>query len=745
MNTVITPVNLLVNPEFRYLDSTASAGQHYVAGWNTSGYGDIQACDMQDGFGEKTSGSCVLIRPGKSFWQFQALPDLGLDMKERTLKLGAEIKQAEPSSLRIKLSLMGIESQDGTWSPAELGFGDKRVFSRHGRGELVVLDERTASSSNKAGQEYIETEGLLIDWRFETTKESSSQYRNAAGIRVEFENTSSSPVWIRHPVLAEGKILPRGYVRGKPLPGYSKMIPRTMKKLLEGKPLHILTLGSSIDRGSANPRLYLYDENPSSPQYKKPLFENHRFDSEKTGRPDLESYIGLFQHYFMYTGRMRLELIKKFNLPVNRILLNVMAVDGSSIGEAHSGFAEYSYFEGKPDPGANGHGQADSWETLYPELFSGGKIPPPDLVVFGGGHNEQIDKPDRIAAYEGALRWFQRHFPKVEFINCMWIRDKENPDSLSNPMEKLCQHYAIPFIDMGELILALRKSSNYYAVAPDGGHPQAAAHYIWSKQLEKAFEIADAEQEWLPQKYMPERINTYSYNWEGDIITFTAPHPRFVENRMMILEDGAFNLWATHEPPASGTPAKLKILINGKEMSSESGRGGNFKQRNSRNSSFAYGRLETGKRHIVEVIGSNPYMIAADHKVALKKVFHPADSTSWNKPSKVEDFISTWGAPYGSRCFVLHEGETAEIAAEGSIFSIAYLDEEAGGTFTVSIDSGLQAKTDANIPHICSMGKKYYAENRLPVSATHFGRHKITVASTSGRVRIIGLYSYDTR
>ena len=454
MNAVIPPANLLVNPEFRHIKS-ASSHAHYAAGWNTGQYGDITVSSMEEGFGEESGESCVLVQPGKKFYQFQALPEVGPDMKGHTLRLKAEIRQVQPSSVRMKLSLMGVESADGTWSPHELGFSDERVFSKHGRGELIILDEKAVSSSNKAGEEYIETEGLPLNWHFETTRESNSKYRNAAGVKVEFENTSSAPVWIRRPMLTVGSVLPVGYAEGKPLPEYSGMIPRTMRKLLEGKPIHILTLGSSIDRGSANPRLYLYDENPDSPSYKQPLCESRTFVPEKIGKPGLEGYIGFFQHYFMYTGRLRLELMKKFNCPVNKILLNVMACDGSSIGEAHSGFAEYTSFAGKPNPGINGHGEAESWEKLYPLIFSGGKIPPPDLVIFGGGHNEQIDRPDTIAAYEGALRWFQRHFPEVEFVNCMWIRNKGNPGSLSAPMEKLCRHYAIPFIAVSYTHLTL--------------------------------------------------------------------------------------------------------------------------------------------------------------------------------------------------------------------------------------------------------------------------------------------------
>ena len=737
--------NLLANPEFQYLPpspSTSSPGL-YLACWNTKKRGDIEVFPMKEGFGKKAPGNSVLIHPGKSFWQFRPLCEIGNNLKGRTLRLAANIRQKEPSSVRIRLSLMGPESSDGTWSPAEFGLEDKHTFFRHGRGELVPISERTAYSG-RTENEIISTEELVLDWNFRHTKESYSKYRNAAGIKVEIENISSSPVWVRWPVLARGKKIPKSLVKGSPVPSYSRQIPRTMKKLLEGKPVHILALGSSLDRGSANPPLYLYDENPLSSDYKKPVPESRRFLPEAVGRPELAGYIGFFQHYFMYTGRTRLELMKKFGHPASSILLNVMACDGSSIGEGHSGFMEYASFFSNPKPGINGHAETASWKPLYPGLFAGGN-PAPDLVIFGygSGHNEQIDEPDTIAAYEGAIRLFQRHFPGVEFVSCTWPVKKGRSDIVTSPMAELCAHYSIPFIDVRELDSQLHKTANRYALAPDGVHFQAGAHYIWFKQLEKAFEIAGTKRKWIQQKQLPRRMNPYSYSWEGDIITFDAPHPRLVENRMMILEDAAFNIWAEHQPPASAAPEKMEIRINGKKTG-DAGRGSNLKQRNNRNSSFAYGRLETGRRHVVEIIGTNPRIIAADNKVASSKTFFPAGSPSWDKTAKVEDFKSEWGAPYGSRCFILQEGEKIEITSKGNLFSVAYIDEKDGGTFEIHAGGNKRKKIRTDIPFLCSEGKSHYIENRAALTANPCTKRKITVKCLSGRVRILGLYSYDT-
>lgn len=737
--------NLLVNPEFKYLAPSPSSSSRglYLAGWNIKKRGDIEICPMKEGFVKKAVGNCVLVQPGKKFWQFMPLPELGPGLKGRKLKLAAEIRQKEPSSVKIRLMLMGPESADGTWSPAEFGLEDTRIFSRHGRGELVVISEKN-SCSGRTENERLETGELVIDWNFKKTERSSSKYRNAVGIKVEFENISSSPAWVRWPLLAEGKNIPEGFVKGAPLPAYSKLIPRTMKKLLKGEPLHILALGSSLDRGSANPPLYLYDENPSSPTYKEPVPNSRLFLPEAVGRPDLAGYIGFFQHYFAYTGRLRLELMKKFGHPVSKILLNLMACDGSSIGEGHSGFIEYTSFLSKPCPGINGHPEGKPWKSLYPQLFKKGN-PPPDLVIFGygSGHNEQIDEPDTIAAYEGAVRLLQRHYPGVEFVSCTWPVRKGKDDITTGPMKKLCKYYNIPFIDIRELDRRLPESVNFFALATDGIHFQTGAHYIWFKQLEKAFEIADAGQKWIAQKHLPPRMNKYSYSWEGDHITFTAPHPRIVENRMMIIEDTAFNVWASHNVPVTTPPERMKIRINGKETAG-AGRGGNLIQRNNRNSSFAYGRLEPGKRHIIEITGKEPSIIAADNKVVPGKTFYPAGSPKWLTERKVERFTSGWGAPYGSRCFLLRAGEKIDIEAPGNLFSIAYIDQENGGRFEIRTGGKIK-RIDSSVPYVCSMGKKHYMENRQAISLTAYARRKITVTCLSGIVRILGLYAYDTR
>jgi hypothetical protein len=731
--------NLLRNPKLRY--HAKSANGFYVAGWNTDAYGDIEVMNKFKGFGNTANYRVVKINQGKRFWQFIALTDLETVKKGDSLALGVNAYQEKGSALAARLCLMGIESADGPWVPTSLGFGDKRTFFRHGRGELIRIDQKEIISDKKTGRIKLDISGLKVDWSFKRTKKSSASYRNAVGVLVEFQNLSKAPVWIYGPSLINGKTSGNNTNSIRPLPEFYRMIPRTMKKLLNNQPVYILTLGSSIDRGSANPRLYRYNENPQSPTYKQPLCNDKPFKPEIVNRPDLKGYVGWFQHYHMYTGRLRLELMKKFNYPVNKILLNVMACDGSSIGESHSGFADYASFALPPQENTNGHTRGKKWQELYPAFFKNGKKPAPDLVIFGHGHNEHIDYPDEIAAYEGAVRWFQRHYPEVEFLSCMWIRNKGRKTSISEPMRQLAKHYGFPFVDVGEMINRTGKTANYYSLAPDGGHPQAGAHYLWFKQLEQVFEIADPVKSAIPQKYLPSRFNPYSYSWDGEIVSFKAGDKRIVGSRM-IIEDTAFNVWAKHK----GQDRKdvMHIIIDGKKQK-KAGRGRGMKARNVRNSTFVYGRLSLGDRHIIEVMGKRPQLVAVDNKIALHRKFYSVDNSAWGKAAEVSEFNSVWGAPYGDKMVILKSGQKMSISVKADALSIAYVDKKTGGTLIVKMDGRIKLEQSTNIPFVDSDGKKHYIENRKSITDLKYGQHTVEISAKNGAVRILGLYTYDVK
>lgn len=741
--------NLLQNPEFalRLTSKQAERGRSVLC-WNTGAWGDVKSVSAgSEGTPSfKSSGKLVSIEPGKRFWQFATLSELGL-AKGDAVSLGVKGYQKSPGALQARLCLMLIESADGTWSPKDFGMSDKRTFSRHGRGELIRSPQLETSSGNVGDEFVLVQEGLTIDPRFEHQKESSADFRNVVGVLVEFANVSEKPVWIHSPTLVKGPHAVMDAASSRPLPDFYRRIPRTLAKLSQGKPISILTLGSSIDRGSANPRLYFYEEDPKSPKYKEPLTSARpsraetlkTFLAEREGRPDLQDYVGWSQHYFMYTGRMRRELLRKFNYPVDQILLNVMACDGSSIGESHSGFQEYAALELSPSPNPNGHPEGKSWKELYPRLFRDGKTPGPDLVVFGHGHNEHIDRPDEIAAYEGAVRWFQRHYPEVEFVSCMWIRDKGKANSMSEPMQKFCAYYGIPFIDAGQTLLDLQATCNRYALAPDGGHPGAASHYLWYKQLERVFEIPQNAEPGIPQKHLPVRMNDYSYGWEGEMKRFQSPSPRFVDQRMMIIEDCAFNVWSDNQKELT------QLLIDGKPAQDAGHGRHSWSAPNPRNSTFVHGRLSLGDRHIIEIPNEKAKLVVVDNKICLNRSFFGVEAAEWKSKPPVKSFTSTWGAPLGEKAFLLTAGASIEIEVEGTDLSVAWLDRSDAGTLVTSVDGKAVWSQPTNVAFQDSKGGKHFIENRCGVRGLPFGKHRVRLQAQDNDVWVLGLLSYDVR
>ncbi|HCO25326.1 MAG TPA: hypothetical protein DIT97_20735 [Gimesia maris] len=738
--------NLLQNPEFRLRKTAATEPGRSILCWNTDRWGDVIAGKGNGKLVLQPTENMVELLPGKRIWQFATLPELGLKSGD-AVSLSVNGYQETSGALKVRLCLMLIESDDGEWSPAEFRLPDKRTFAKQGRGELIRAPQREASAQETGKEFHLQVNGLKVDPRFKHQRESDAAFRNVVGVLVEFVNDSDKRVWIDSPALVKGDQAVTESAASRALPDLYRQIPRTMKKLTTGQPVTILTLGSSIDRGSANPRLYFYDEDPASPHYKEPLVEARpgkpdamkQLIAERMERPDLQDYVGWSQHYFMYTGRMRRELLRKFHYPVDKILLNVMAADGSSIGESHSGFQEYAALELAPGPNENGHPTGKSWQELYPALFENGKKPGPDLVIFGHGHNEHIDRPDEIAAYEGAIRWFQRHYPGVEFVSCMWIRDKGQPNSMTGPMQQLCTHYGIPFVDLGELLIDLKTTCNQYALAPDGGHPSAASHYIWFKQLEQVFEMPDDPQPGIAQQQLPARMNDFTANWEGEMVRFAADSPRIVDGRMMILEDAAFNLWADNKREM------MQLLIDG-QPAQHAGHGRHSWSRpNPRNSTFVHGRLSRGDRHIIEIPNKNARLNTVDCKVGLNRRFYGIDSKDWRGTSAVKTFESKWGAPYGEKAFQLQPGESLEIDVEADELSIAWLDDPTGGTLVAEVDGKQVWSQQTNEPFTDSQGRKHFIENRRGVLGLPFGKHRIKLRAEEKPVRVLGVFGYDGR
>lgn len=742
--------NLLRNPAFEFHplasveDKTRSGA---VACWNSDAWGDVEARRQPNGdVHPPAKFNAVMIKPGKRLWQFMTLPEIGCGNGD-SLSLSVKGFQESGGALLAKLCVMRIESQGGTWSPKDFGCADSRTFQRHGRGELVRDPVKEVRSGPNGGEFNVKIEDLNVEGETKRTATASPSHDNLAGVLVEFKNVSTSaPVWIHSPSLtfgpkATGELNP---TRG--IPTFYRKIPRTIAKLVNGEPVHILTLGSSVDRGSANPRLYLYDEDPKSESFKQPLCDIRAFDPEMVGRPDLKGYVPWSQHYFMCVGRLRLSLLEKFNRPVNEFLLNVMATNGSSIGESHSGFSDYCEFRFPPSADTNGN-EGESWLKLYPKLFEKGR-PTPDLVVFGHGHNERIDAPDTAAAYEGAIRWFQRHYPDVEFVICMFRNEPENKGSpVYTHMPELAERYGIPYIDFPKICGGLQKTCNIFSLTPDGGHPQAATHYIWFKQLEQAFELPNKLEEGIEQRHLPERYNSYAYGWEGDMVQFKPGDPRLV-GKAMIVEDCQFNIWVfikkDQKRGGGKERVKFKARIDGEVKSKYAGNGYPNPGRLLRNSTLVYGRLSLGDRHIVEVVGPGAKIDCADCKVCPNRRFYPVTSPKWNGAKILSDFDSKWGAPYGDKVATLKPGDSLAIEARATDVSIAYVDQKDGGTLTVTVDGDEKRALKTNVPFIDADGNARYLENRKGVTGLPFGDHKVTVTASNGDVQLLGLFSYDT-
>ena len=123
---------------------------------------------------------------------------------------------------------------------------------------------------------------------------------------------------------------------------------------------------------------------------------------------------------------------------------------------------------------------------------------------------------------------------------------RPNPGDL----QALALRYQIPYLDYGKTSDDIVRWCNRYTLVPIDGHPQAAGHFLWFKQLEKAFECWDPIVTGQAQLQLPERVHSNTYCWEGDMLTFDKTSARIKGNRY-IFEDAVVNCWgkADNEPP----------------------------------------------------------------------------------------------------------------------------------------------------------------------------------------------------
>ncbi len=739
--------NLLLNPSYEFHSfinhRSGTAANYYgnsAAFWHYETYGDMTVQRESHVNAERrptySVHNIVSVKPGKAIHQTISLPEAGLAHGDIISMQVAGWQSAEGAASAV-VELLKIDSEDGTWTPSEFGMGDGRTFPKHARGELVVA-KRYEAIGDGAGRFTIRISDMAIDGHFTEGEDSHSADMNTVALRVTLKNLSEkAEVLFWAPALLRGALPEKidGIIpSSRPMEPVFANIPKTMQKLWRGESLHIIMMGSSIDRGSANPPMYLYDEDPQSPDFKKPL-SDRIFDAAKINHPEYDGYFGWWQHYFSYGGRLRLELMRKFNLPINKILLNMMACDGSNIAEATSGLEAYCTLAHPPSENGTGHKSGGNWKALYPELFTRPQGPGPDLVIFGSGANEKTDTPSEGAVFEASIRWIQQRYPDCEFIFCVFQnRGAYTPNP--GDLQAIALRYQIPFMDYGKLCDDLTRWCNPRTLVPRDGHPQAVGHYFWFHTLEKAFEAWDPVPAGKAQLRLPSRLYQNAIGWEGVITTYKAPNPRIIDGKAVVLDDTAFNFWGTGDDKN-----RPEVFADGKKV-------GNLRPLPSyddRNSAFRHGNLTLGDRHVVEIRGENAAISAIDMKTVNGRQFYPVSSKLWSKPSEATPFESKWGAPYGADAVTLAADTTAEISVPATDLSIAYADAENGGVLVLLVDGAEALRLPTDQPFKALDGTSHFMENRKGVLHLPYGMHKVTVKAENAPIRLLGLFAYDTR
>ena len=737
-------VNLLLNPTFEFhafenhrLGRAVSYESHNVACWNTDAWGDIRVV-RESHVSAKirpavSTHNMVSIAPGKRFWQFFTLPEVLLAHGD-CVSLFAYGYQEAPSTLHARIKLMKLDSKDGTWSPADVGMSDERTFPRHARGELVVAKSYEVASET-AGRVELRIDAADILGRVTRDRQPHSEDINTIGIRIEFANTSDAkPAWVYSPCLSRGPEAHARLPQGREMVPYYRHLPRTIQKLWKGEAIHVVVMGASSDHGDANPPLYCYDEDPTSPTFKQPI-SDRAFEPEKIGRPDLDGYVGPWSCFWSYTGRLRLELMRKFNLPVGKICLNYIACGGSVNGEPHSALAEFCSLSVAPV--LAGHKKDTTWQELYPELFSRPEGPRPDLVTFGIGANlcGKTDTHEDVAIFEGMIRWIQRHYPNTEFLFCPFQNFGRFSENVGD-MQALALRYQIPIMDYDTINDALyRWSSQYFDLTGDA-HPQGAGHYVRFKQFEKAFECWDPIQPGLAQLQLPERLHRNSYGWEGEMVSYAEDSARLRGNRF-VFEDTVVNCWGnadgdTLTPHVDGQPFR--------ECKP-------YPVRNTRNSLFHNdGACRLGDRHVLELGGAGAKLTAVDAKVCPNRRFIGVASPLWDlHGASVTPFVSDWGAPYGDRQVRVGPGDAVELWAVCTDLSVAYADTPDGGTLRVLVDGVERLVQPANVPFPDIDGNAQFMENRKGILGLAFGLHHLRIEAAAAPVAALGVFTYDSR
>jgi hypothetical protein len=737
--------NLLLNADFQFQSFTPSRtgkSEGFKAGsvpfWDQNAYGDVEVYRApMNPVAPPTEpvDGVVVLKPGKSLRQFRLLGDLKVDVGEE-LAFSVDGHQKKAGSVRAEVFQNVLDEQSGEWKPSDFGKSDTKTYKKLARGELTPVLLASAEAKEE-GDFSLSIPKVKIEASRGLPIPPSGQ-ANIMGLEVVLTNTSDEDVMVYNPNLVR---LGKDHNIHTELPDDYRYLPRTMAKLRKGEPLHVIVMGSSIDRGSANPRLGLYNEDLKSPEFKQPLpGATNEFDGQMVDHPEWTPYFGWWQHYLNYGGRLRRALMRRFDYPIDRLLFNYMASDGSCISESHSALAEWANLVHPPDPSLNGHQKGKTWKELYPALFERPEGPRPDLVIFGSGANEQIDGPEEVAAFEGAIRWFQRHYPGVEFVFCILSSKEKRP--AFNYLKDLSLHYGIPFIDISRTANLAQRGINPDALFPVDGHPQAVLHDLWARALESAFQPVDPMAPGLPQQHLPDRLNRNTIGWEGDVVPFNAGSPRIYREKAFVLEDTVASLWATSSEKnvdvfVDGVSSKDPRWMNGSRLRPS-------RKNDPRNSTFVIGKLSLGDRHILEV-GEDARIAAVDSKAALNRTFLGVESGQWTLPSKAAPFASEWGHPYGTYRVELKAGQKASLEWIGTDCSVAWLSKDKGGKLSVKIDGAQKRVIPTDEPMVLGSKEVVHMENRAGILNLPYGVHKLEVEALDGSVDLLGLFQYDTR
>ncbi|MBN2309571.1 MAG: hypothetical protein JXR94_11400, partial [Candidatus Hydrogenedentes bacterium] len=353
---------------------------------------------------------------------------------------------------------------------------------------------------------------------------------------------------------------------------------------------------------------------------------------------------------------------------------------------------------------------------------------------FGSGANEKTDTPDEVAVFEGMIHWIQRRYPNTEFLFCQF----QNAGSYTpntGDLEALALRYQIPVLDYGKTADEVTRWCNRYALVPADGHPQAVAHYLWFKQLEKAFECWSPVLPGQAQLQLPERAHANTYGWEGEMRTYGPDSGRLVGGKF-VFDDTAINCWGTAD---EGDPVPF---VDGEELSSRR----KYASRDIRNSMFRHGRCRLGDRHVLELKGNGARLTAVDAKICPNRVFFGVDHPLWGlRKRRISTFNSDWGAPYGAKQVVLAPGCPIAIDVVCTDLSVAYVDAPDGGTIVASVDGSERLRQPTNLPFVDIDGAEHYMENRKGVLGLAYGLHSVRLEAVDGPVAVLGLFTYDSR